>query len=166
MNGTIVNETEGHMERDKSKLFIGATLILVGIALLSWALVSRQAAAPSSEAGGEPNSSAETSLETTQPADTDEETAAETATISFTSDGFSPAELSVKKGTIVTIVNNSSSQVQFSSDDHPTHRINEGMNLPVLAPGESDSFVAEGVGEWGFHDHIDASFTGMITVTE
>lgn len=153
------------MERDKSKLLIGATLILVGVALLSWALVSRQATAPSSEIR-EGSSSAETSVETRQSVNSSEETATGTATISFTDDGFSPGELTVKRGTVVTIRNESSNEVQFSSDDHPTHRINEGMNLPVLAPGESDTFVAEEIGEWGFHDHIDASHTGSITVTE
>lgn len=156
------------MERNKSKLVVGAVLIIVGVALLLWSLSGNSAEAPAvEESQNQTNASQEQQDDTALENDaTTESPKAEETTITFTNNGFSPAELSVKKGTIVTIVNDSSVQVQFSSDDHPTHRLNEGMNLPVLSPGQSDSFVAEEVGEWGFHDHIDDSLTGTITVTE
>lgn len=88
------------------------------------------------------------------------------ATIVFTNEGFTPNNLTVKKGTVITVKNESSKSVQFSSDDHPTHRLNTEMNLKTLAAGESASFVAETVGTHGFHDHIDDSKTGTLVVTE
>lgn len=88
------------------------------------------------------------------------------AVIMFTENGFSPEELEVSEGTRVTVRNESTQRVQFSSDDHPTHRLNIGMNLRTLSPGESDSFIAEPVGTHGFHDHIDDSFIGTLIVTE
>ncbi len=86
--------------------------------------------------------------------------------ITFTNNGFEPDNLTVKKGTVVTIKNDSSRNLQFSSNDHPTHRANPEMNLPTTKPGESDSYTATVVGKWGFHDHLDDSKTGTITVTE
>lgn len=143
----------------KSKLLIGIVLIVIGVALLGWALMGRKADAPASEPATNNTATAQTEAE-----NTDEPAA--TATISFTNDGFSPQELEVKVGTVVTVRNDSNTRVQFSSDDHPTHTINQGMNLPVLNPGESDTFTADEVGEWGFHDHLDDSHTGVLVVVE
>ncbi len=89
-----------------------------------------------------------------------------TASITFTDEGFSPATLTVKKGTKVTVANKSSQSVQFSSDDHPAHTDDPELNMSVLAPGESGTFTAETVGTHGFHDHIDDSKTGTLVVTE
>lgn len=93
-------------------------------------------------------------------------TPSERVTIVFTANGFEPSELTVKKGTIITITNNASSDVQFSSDDHPSHLENSEMNLKVLSPGESTSYTPQKAGKWGFHDHLNDTKTGTITVTE
>lgn len=87
-------------------------------------------------------------------------------TIIFTNNGFSPQTYTTKVGTRVTVRNDSSARLQFSSDDHPTHREETELNLDVLQPGESASFTPTRVGTWGFHDHINDSFTGTLTVTE
>lgn len=170
----MISETEGKMEprqqRNKSKLLIGLALVIVGIGLLVWALAGRSANAPSGESVGNRNGTNTSEIRPEEEIENPDQSVAndeaETATITFTKDGFNPETLNVKKGTTVVIKNESSQRVQFSSDDHPTHRLNEGMNLGVLAPGESDSFVASEVGEWGFHDHIDDRFTGSIMVSE
>ena len=91
---------------------------------------------------------------------------AQKVTISFTDEGFSPSSLTVKKGTVITVVNQSSKSVQFSSDDHPTHTHNDEMNMKTLAPGTSGTFTANTVGTHGFHDHIDDSKVGTLTVTQ
>lgn len=99
--------------------------------------------------------------ETTQTTQTE----ASSATITFTDDGVSPDALSVSAGTQVTVRNNSSRDVQFSSDDHPTHQLNREMNLEVLSPGESASYRASNVGTWLFHDHLNERVTGRVIVT-
>lgn len=140
---------------------IGVLVIVGGAAFAVMMMNSDDMAAPATETSSQA-SDLPLNKETT-----DNESEAKTATvITFTNDGFSPATLTVKKGTVVTVKNDSSTQVQFSSDDHPTHTINQGMNLRVLAAGESATFTADEVGTFGYHDHIDASKTGTLTVTQ
>lgn len=149
-------------KRNVSKLIIGILLVLVGAGLLIWALMGRSTEAPSAEST---TTQTETTEEPATPdANTDEP--AEASLITFTSEGFTPSELTVKKGATVTVKNDSTTNVQFSSDDHPTHTKETEMNLKVLSPGESASFTITRVGTWGFHDHIDDSKTGTLTVTE
>lgn len=88
------------------------------------------------------------------------------ATIAFTDSGFSPATTTVKKGAVITVVNNSTVDVQFSSADHPTHQLRPELNMERLQPGKSGTFTVTEVGTWGFHDHLDATKTGKIVVVE
>ena len=159
------------MERNKSKLIIGVVLVIAGVGLLFWVLAGKSANAPSEESSGVDQAQITTGADRNsdnQNVNPDEPVSRDqgdqSATIIFTDKGFEPSRLSVKIGATVTIKNSSSKDVQFSSDDHPTHKLNSGMNLRVLAPGESAMFIANQAGDWGFHDHIDDSFTGTITV--
>lgn len=93
-------------------------------------------------------------------------TPSERMLITFTDEGFEPGSITVTKGTVVTVKNESSRDIQFSSADHPTHQENSEMNLNTLSPGESDSYTASKSGTWSYHDHIDESKTGTVTVTE
>ena len=95
---------------------------------------------------------------------TAEETTDKQTVIVFTDNGFENQEYTTKAGQAVEVKNNSSMQLQFSSDDHPTHTEQNELNLAVLAPGESASFTPTQAGEWGFHDHINAQFTGLLRV--
>ncbi len=87
-------------------------------------------------------------------------------TITYTDNGFEPKDITVKKGSTVTVKNSTSGFMQFSSDDHPVHQDNEEMNLKNIGAGESVTYTASKTGTWGFHDHIEDSKTGTITVTE
>lgn len=156
-------------KRDKSKLVIGAVLLVIGGALLAWSLTGRGNGDQTVESNSDKSSSAVKNDDSSSNQDPNTPVSSdntEIATITFTDDGFSPEELEVKLGQIVAVKNQSNQRVQFSSDDHPTHRLNEGMNLKVLAPGESGTFTAGPVGRHGFHDHIDDSFTGVLIVRE
>lgn len=152
------------MEKNKSKLITGIVLVVAGVGLLFWALSGPSAKAPAVDES--PASPTVEQQEAAEEESSEEAVIAEETTIVFTDEGFSPEELTVTEGTVVRVKNESSQRVQFSSDDHPTHRLNEGMNLPILAPGESDTFIAGPVGVHGFHDHINAQFVGTITVAE
>lgn len=144
-----------------NKLVIG---IIVGILIIGVGTVyaltnnSDDSAAP----GAPPTSTgSETTNNTSDPAG---DTEVLTATITFTDDGFTPSTTTVSKGAVVEVVNNSSSDVQFSSDDHPTHTEETELNLKVLTPGESATFTATKTGTWGYHDHLDDKFTGTLIV--
>jgi len=101
-----------------------------------------------------------------QTTDNSDTATGETATIVFKDGSFEPSNLTVKKGTTITVKNESDRDIQFSSADHPTHTIQSELNMRALSPGESDSFTITKTGTWGYHDHLDASKTGEIAVTE
>lgn len=152
-----------------SKLIFGIALVAVGAGLLVWALTGKNAGAPAHDHsahdhGAHDHSSHDQGHE--EATDSSAEANGETAGIVYTDSGFEPKTLTVSKGTVVTVKNDSSKRVQFSSGDHPTHHNNPEMNLRELKPGESAAFTALTVGEHSFHDHIDATMTGVLTVTE
>lgn len=157
MDNTELESTEEIVQQDNSKKLI--TIVVVTIAVAVIATIAIILLTPKTNPG--PSDAANS---TTQ--NTSNEAFAGVALITFTDEGFSPTTLTVKKGTVVTVDNKSTKPVQFSSDDHPTHTHNTEMNMKELAQGESGTFTAETVGTHGFHDHIDDSKTGTITVTE
>ena len=84
-------------------------------------------------------------------------------TIAYTNDGFEPATLEVKRGAMVHFVNESDKQMWVASNSHPAHDV-----LPTFdqfKTGDLYMYVFEEAGEWEYHDHLNAAFTGSITVT-
>lgn len=88
------------------------------------------------------------------------------ADILFTKNGFVPKKLTVKKGAVVTVENDSSDNVQFSSGERSPKRVNSDLNLRTLLPGEDASFIAKKVGSWKFRDSLGGEYTGTLTVIE
>lgn len=88
----------------------------------------------------------------------------ETVTITYTDDGFSPSSYMIKVGGTVTVVNNSSHDLEFSSDNHPTHTKETELNMDILKPGKSGTFTVTKVGTWGFHNHLRDQDTGSLMV--
>jgi plastocyanin len=84
----------------------------------------------------------------------------------FTDNGFEKDKYTVKSGETLLIKNDSSDTLQFSSDDHPTHRLNGELNAPAIGPGETTELTPEKVGTYGIHDHIHSQFTTVVEVTE
>jgi len=82
-----------------------------------------------------------------------------------TAHGYEPDELVVEKGTKVLWKNESLNFHWPASNFHPVHsEYSEFDSMRPLGPGEEWSFTFDEVGEWGFHDHIRASVTGIILV--
>lgn len=98
--------------------------------------------------------------------------------VHLTARGFSPATLTVKKGTTVTFINDTTESMWVGSDQHPSHTgyagtsKNEhcpdtaGVAFDQCAVGNSYSFTFNKVGTWGYHNHTNAGFKGAVTVTE
>ncbi|MAF79764.1 hypothetical protein CL629_01660 [bacterium] len=119
--------------------------------------------------------------EGSEDAATEEDAAADYGenTIVYTDDGFSPVEIIVSVGEIVTFVNDSSRVVWPATAEHPTHTVYPGSDItkcdsaeaadmfdscgPVMSD-ESWSFAFDEVGEWGYHDHLDSSYFGKVIV--
>jgi plastocyanin len=89
----------------------------------------------------------------------------EQATVSLTDSGFSPPTLTVSSGTTVTFVNNGQGAHWPASDPHPTHTALAGFDAKRgLTTGESYSFTFTKVGSWNYHDHLNPTVRGTITV--
>ncbi len=85
-------------------------------------------------------------------------------TISYTSSGFSPASLTVKAGTTITIKNDSSRLLQFDSNPHPDHTDDPELNVGTISPGKSKTVTVTTTGTHGYHNHLNSSDTGTIVV--
>ncbi|MEX2008015.1 MAG: hypothetical protein WD850_00750 [Candidatus Spechtbacterales bacterium] len=87
--------------------------------------------------------------------------------IRMTSRGFEPSEATIKKGDSVVWMNADDEDRWPASDTHPTHTIYPGFDpQQPIAEGESWIFVFDRVGTWGFHEHLNPSLGGTITVTD
>jgi len=99
--------------------------------------------------------------------------------VTYTSSGYSPNALTIKKGETVTFKNQSSQSMWPASAMHPAHTVYSGTSLDEhcpdtagtafdackgYSPGESWSFKFDKVGSWKYHDHLNPSATGMIVV--
>jgi plastocyanin len=150
------------------KATIGIIAAICIILLGAWAYMMAQ---PATERAAQTPAvdSNQTTAETSAPAEEGTQPTAETssaATITYTDDGFTPSTLTVKKNSVITVTNKSSKNVMFSSADHPTHQEQPELNMKTLKPGESGTITITKAGIWGYHDHIDETMTGTITVTE
>ena len=90
-------------------------------------------------------------------------------TITITSSGVSPKNLTVSAGTQVTFVNNSANIHEMYSDPHPEHTdCPEINNVGTLTPGQSkQTGNLNTVRTCGYHDHLlftDTSLQGTITI--
>jgi len=85
-------------------------------------------------------------------------------TISLTDLGFAPKDIAIKTGTRIVWLNKSGKAATVSSDDHPTHRLYPFLNLGTFADGSSVQVIVEKSGEYSYHNHLNTSEVGTITV--
>ena len=87
-----------------------------------------------------------------------------TTTITLTSSGASPRDITVAVGSRVTFVNNDSQPHDMDSNPHPEHTDCPELNqIGFLNPGQSrQSGNLNTVRTCGFHDHDDFSNTRLI----
>ena len=109
----------------------------------------------------------DTASDTTKEEDTTTLTTADVikaTIITYTDDGFVPAKYLGSVGGTLTVQNDSSSDVDFESNDHPTHTKNSELNVGTVKAGESKTIDLSKKGEWCFHNHLNSTHTGSITV--
>ncbi len=86
-------------------------------------------------------------------------------TVTYTDSGFSPAVLSITVGTTVTFVNQSSGMMWVASNPHPIHTDLSGFDEKMAVPnGGTYSYTFVKIGQFGFHNHVNPSKVGVITV--
>lgn len=131
-----------------SKKIIVALVIVLVIAVAGYMVLSRNKSS--------------NSLQTSQP--TQQGQTQTQNQIKYTSaDGFMPSSLTIKAGTTVTFLN-TSGQLSVNSNPHPVHTDYPPLNLGVIQEGQSKSLTFDKPGTYGFHNHLNPSQTGTITV--
>jgi plastocyanin len=155
-------------------------IIVIGGGLFWWMSSSNSGTTNTTTATTTVDQGASSPAPTT--ATTSESTAATTspaATQAITYDGkkFSPATLTIAKGTTVTWTS-SAGNMWIASDVHPTHTDYDGTTRSAhcaagysgpkpfdeCAGGTTFSFTFDKAGTYTYHDHLSAGHTGTITV--
>lgn len=99
------------------------------------------------------------------------------AFVTYSDSGYAPASVTIKKGDMVRFVNNSNREMWPASAIHPTHAVYPQKSASdclgssfdackAVPPGGSWEFTLSEIGTWRYHDHLSASKTGTIVVTE
>jgi 4-hydroxyphenylpyruvate dioxygenase-like putative hemolysin len=160
-----MEQNDSKPSSSKTGLIVAAVVVLLGVGAGVYAL-TMQNDDDTTETSSSSSSQGTATNDTTNKTTSGEDAVSNVGStiISFTDDGFDKSEYTSKAGEAVTVKNDSSMEVQFSSDDHPTHTEHSELNLDVLSPGESATFTPPGAGSYDFHDHINDQFTGTLIV--
>lgn len=167
-----------------NKTAVGIIILIVIIGGV-WLLLSSKGSAPATT-GGNGNEIATTTentgnVATTTTATTTAATGGITSTkamtvITLTDKGFSPQSAEIKTGDTVKWVNETNAEMWVASAKHPTHTIYAGTSLKEHCPdsagvaldqckvGNEYTFTFAKTGSWGYHNHKNASQTGMVVV--
>ncbi len=86
----------------------------------------------------------------------------QTNSVTLTSSGFTPQSIIVKAGTKVTWTNKNGASATVDSANHPTHLVYSPLNLGNFASGETLSLVFDQPGTYRYHNHLNASQTGIV----
>lgn len=78
--------------------------------------------------------------------------------------GFLPQNITIKVGETVTWVNTDTANHTVDSASHPAHTAYPQLNLGIIKPGTKASLSFPKAGTYKYHDHLNPSLTGTITV--
>lgn len=174
------------MSRAQQVIWAVVVVVIVGAVYL-WVTSSQQQSTSSAAATSQPIAT-NTNAAPNQPAPTPTtantsaagaptNAAPTSATVIFDGSGFSPSNVTVAQGGTVTFTSQGG-EMWVASDPHPIHNGYDGTTLQQhcasgyagpapfdeCAPGTSFTFTFNKVGTWGYHDHLDHSAMGTVTV--
>jgi plastocyanin len=159
-------------------------LIVILVLLGGWYFYTTQMmppAAPAAQAptgGGAQNPPSEGSAGVGVGVDASLSTAPMSATVTYGASGFSPQQVTIRRGGVVTWVNESGGTMWVASAQHPTHTVYSGTTLQEHCDDPSDtsfdqcqagdrySFTFEKTGTWNYHDHLNGGRFGSVVVVE
>ena len=89
------------------------------------------------------------------------------AAVNFDGSKFTPSPVNIKANDWVFFKNNSQADMWVASNPHPTHTdYPEFDSKKAIAPGATYKFQFTRAGTWGYHNHLDPSVKGMVSVTK
>ena len=87
--------------------------------------------------------------------------------VTYTNTGFAPLTVTIKQGTTVTFVNESTKGMWIASAVHPTHQLLPGFDqLVSVTSGGTYEYTFAKVGTWKYHNHVSPADTGTVRVTQ
>lgn len=87
--------------------------------------------------------------------------------IEFKDGRYNPSKITIKQNQTVTFMNHGQDAIWPASNIHPTHGIYPQFDpKKPIKVGDSWPFTFTKVGIWKFHDHLEPTITGEITVIE
>lgn len=88
-------------------------------------------------------------------------------TVEMSQNGFKPAQITIKKDTIVRFKNVGETNMWPASNPHPAHTAYQDFDARrSVKPGETYEFRFKNAGTWGCHDHLSPGLTCRIVVQE
>ncbi len=147
-------------------VIIGLLVVAGGILLFSNQAKINNQATQNQQSAQEVSNQQTTSPAASQSGDASKAEKREAITITVTKEGFSPAAVTVKQNTIVTWLNKSGGLVTVNSAVHPTHLVYPPINLGEFKDGSSVQLTFDKPGVFKYHDHLNPSQTGVVTVVE
>jgi plastocyanin len=84
--------------------------------------------------------------------------------LSVTTNGFSPKVITIVKGSKVIWTNYSGSDVTVNSDNYPTNKLYQPLNLGMFPNKFSVSLVFDRDGTFYYHDQLHPQWTGTVIV--
>ena len=133
-------------------------IVIIALILAGWYFIQSQKPQPTVPAT---QVQPETTPATTSASPS--ETADKTV-VNIASTDFSPANITINAGDSVIWRNGDSADHNVNSASHPTHTAYPPLNLGVIKPGESKSLTFPTAGTYKYHDHLNPSLTGSVTV--
>jgi|SRR3989344_7025786 len=101
------------------------------------------------------------------------------AAVTYSTIGFNPSEVTIKKGGTVTWTNSSGREMWVASAQHPSHMVYSGTSREEHCPDASGvvfdqcagstgnyNFTFQKAGTWNYHDHLGAQKFGKVIVVE
>ncbi len=151
-----------------SKNVVVALVIIIVLALAGWFLLKPQNQSSTKTPTNVTLTPTPTATQSPTPAATKgammEEKKMNKNIVNINSNGFSPKNVTIKVGESVTWVNKDSEDHTVNSDPHPTHTSYPPLNLGLIKPGDQKSLTFDQAGTYKYHDHLNPSLTGSVTV--
>lgn len=140
-------------------------VVLILVILLGWFYIKSQKSSYT-PAPVQTNPSPQVTQPTENPATSSAETPdlAKENAVTITSTGFSPQNITIRAGEVVTWMNGDSANHIINSAPHPAHTTYPPLNLGVIKPGGKNSLSFPVAGTYKYHDHLNPSLFGSVTV--
>lgn len=148
-----------------SKSAVITVVIVIALLLLGgWSFISSQKPPVPQTPSVSQTPVPQPTSQATDEAEISSEEVDEALLVEITSKGFDPKEIKIKAGQTVTWMNTDTAVHTVNSAIHPTHQVYPRLNLDNIQPGAKKSLSFPDTGTYKYHDHLNPSLTGSITV--